>query len=159
MAALSEKSFNVKHMSYAFAKPAAQYNLNQLSLKVRGTTYLAGMPRFIRQGDDIYLNLWRGSDVVPVKGDWSTIAEQFEHIIEDAEQRTHWYNYLACKFQRPHMKLKHVLLLSGGQGIGKSFFGGLFKFMLGARNVGIAETSHLRSEFNSVFVNLSLIHI
>ena len=159
MAALSEKSFAVKHMSFAFAKPVSQTNLCQYFCKVRGTTYLAGMPRFIHQGDDTYLNLWKGSDVTPVKGDWSTIARHFERIIVDAEQRGHWYNYLACKFQRPHLKLKHVLLLTGGQGIGKSFFGSLFKFMLGSKNVGLAETSHLRSEFNSVFVNKELIII
>ena len=159
MTALSEKSFNVKHMSYTFTKPAAQYNLNESSSKVRGTTYLAGLARFIHEGDDIYLNLWSGSDVIPVKGDWSTIAEQFEHVVKEDEQRTHWYNYLACKLQRPQLKLKHVLLLSGGQGIGKSFFGVLGKFIFGARNVGIAETSHLRSEFNSVFVNKELVII
>ena len=159
MAALSEKSFAVKHMSFAFAKPVSQTNMCQYFCKVRGTTYLAGMPRFIKQGEDKYLNLWKGSDVTPVKGDWSTIASHFEHIIVDAKQRGHWYNYLACKFQRPHLKLKHVLLLTGGQGIGKSFFGSLFKFMLGSKNVGLAETSHLRSEFNSVFVNKELIII
>ena len=159
MAALSEKSLAVKEMSYAFKKPTTEFNLSQYSCKVRGTTYLVGRERFVRQSGDLYLNLWKGSDVVHSKGDWSTIKKHFEHIIEETEQRTHWYNYLACKFQRPHLKLKHVLLLTGRQGVGKSFFGGLFKFMLGARNVGIAETSHLRSEFNSVFVNKELVII
>lgn len=159
MAALSDKSFGVKHMSHAFRKPTTDFNLCQYSCKVRGTTYLAGRAKFIHQGEDIYLNLWKSSDVVPVKGDWSTIAKHFEFVIVDAEQRGHWYNYLACKFQRPSLKLKHVLLLTGGQGIGKSFFGSLFKFMLGSQNVGIAETSHLRSEFNSLFVNKELIII
>lgn len=95
MSALSEKSLSVSVMCHAFAKPTTQFNLCRLSLKVRGTTYLAGKPRYIHQGDDIYLNLWSGSDVVPVKGNWDTIAEHFEHQIKDSEQRLHWYNYLA----------------------------------------------------------------
>ena len=159
MTALSERSFGVKHMNHAFAKPTTQFNLCQYACKVRGTTYLAGQERFVGKGDELYLNLWSGSDVVPVKGDWPTIAAHFEYVIKDSNERQHWYSYLACKFQRPHLKLKHVLLLTGGQGIGKSFFGALFKFLLGSRNVGIAETSHLRSEFNSVFVNKELIII
>ncbi len=159
MTALSEKSLAVKEMSYAFKKPTTAFNLCQYSCKVRGTTYLAGKARFIHKGDDIYLNLWRGCDVVPVKGDWSTIAAHFEFVLKKPEEREHWYNYFACKLQRRDVKIKHVLLLTGGQGIGKSFFGRLFQYLLGHQNVGTVDNNQIRSEFNSGMVNKELIVI
>ena len=159
MTALSEKSLSVKEMSYAFKKPTTEFNLSQYSCKVRGTTYLAGMPRFINQGEDKYLNLWSGGNVIPVKGKWPTINAHFEFVLQNSEERKHWYDYFAHKLQKRHVKIKHFLLLTGGQGIGKSFFGRLFQFLLGHQNVGTVDNNQIRSEFTSGMVNKELLVI
>ena len=157
MAALSEKSFGVKYGTYAFKKPQTEFTYTPYGLKVRGTTYLAGRERFVHQGDDVYLNLWSGGDVVPIKGKWPTIAAHFEFIFENPEKRKHWYDYFACKLQKRHVKIKHVLLLTGQQGTGKSFFSQLLKHLLGQANVRTVDNNQIRSEFNSGMVNTELV--
>lgn len=157
MKAISEKSFKAEHMRYGFARPDMRFLESIYALKADCTDYVPGQERFFFSESDRVLNLWTGSNIKPVQESWNTIRKHFEFIFSDEEIRIHWLNYWAWKLRYPSRKLKHVLLLTGAQGVGKSFFGRLLQHLLGYHNVGIAETAHLKSDFNSVLVNKEVV--
>jgi uncharacterized Fe-S cluster protein YjdI len=63
------------------------------------------------------------------------IDEHLSLLVPDDAERDHILDYLSCLVQRMDQKLKHLVLIIGQQGIGKSFLGELIRKLLGDHNV------------------------
>jgi hypothetical protein len=59
--------------------------------------------------------------------------------------------------QHPSLKIRHVLLLIGEQGTGKSFLIELIKALVGKQNIKVAESEELLSEWTASLANIQVL--
>ncbi len=82
------------------------------------TTTFAGDDRLI-VGDVV--NLWRRDGIEASNGDPIRALEFAYRLIPDEASREHILDYFAFALQNPGRKIRHGIMLSGPQGVGKSF--------------------------------------
>ncbi|MCW5715740.1 MAG: hypothetical protein KIT43_14615 [Bauldia sp.] len=123
--------------------------------KIARTDYLPGRDELFVVNDDgeEALNLWRRSGAEPAPGDASLITKHLEYLIPDETERKHLLDALAHAVQKPEEKIRHVLLIIGRQGTGKSFVGTLLRSVVGDENAFVAESSDLTSEWTAQMGN------
>lgn len=117
--------------------------------KVDRSRYIPGDDgRFVSVSGEEVFNTWRHGGVAQQPGgDASIILEHLDYLFPQADERAHLLNCLASLVQRPSDKIKHVLLLIGRQGTGKSFFSALLERMVGRRNIKTANSDALAAEW------------
>jgi hypothetical protein len=103
--------------------------------KFESLTYLPGGPEFPDGVDGTRYNIWRSSAVRPEPGDVTVFLDHMEYLLPDPAERAHVIDFLALLVQTPRRKIHFALLISGGQGTGKSWLGELMQRVIGARNV------------------------
>lgn len=155
MQSLDEKQFSAKYRHLTGqTTPTAVLLSNSYLKRVDRTDYLPGDEnRFVTEGRVTAFNTWEPSGVKPEKGDCSILMDHIAHIIPDEPEREYFLDALASIVQRPMEKIRHVLLISGKPGTGKSFLGMMVKVMLGSKNVNFVESSHLTLDWTAHLVN------
>lgn len=146
---LDDRQFRTKHRhETGDTTPDTLLLKNRLTRKVDRSEYVPGNERrFLkREGEDIF-NTWRPCGVGAELGDASIILDHLEYLFGQTRERDHFLNCLASLVQRPADKIKHVLLIIGKQGTGKSFLARLLENMVGKSNVKIANSDVLISEW------------
>ena len=80
-------------------------------------------------GNKNYLNLWVGPYRKARKGHWKLIDTFLKNVICDGDEDSYNYliNYIAHALQLPEKKPGVMIILLGGQGIGKGTFGRLMQ--------------------------------
>ncbi|MGU3336931.1 DUF5906 domain-containing protein [Methylobacterium mesophilicum] len=118
--------------------------------KIQRFTYLPGnAEKIVNEGVGLQsLNLWRGSDIVPVPGDAMLFEEHLRYLCSTNEEFEYLANWLSCMIQKPNYKLKSAIVLVGGQGTGKSFVGHVMRYALGDWNVSDVSSNMIKSDFN-----------
>ena len=75
----------------------------------------------IPTGSGMVINLYRPSEIRPVKGDIEPWTEFMEHLIPDKQDRDNTLKWCATMMARPDIRIHYsVLLISEEQGVGKS---------------------------------------
>lgn len=98
-----------------------------------------------------YLNLWKGPTIKPSPGDWSLIKEFLFEIIcnEDDEAYDYLIRYIAHALQKPDEKPGVIIILLGGQGIGKGTLGKVFKRIWSATYIHVHNINSVTGDFNA----------
>lgn len=106
-------------------------------------------------------NLWKGFAVQPIPGDCSLFQEFVRDII--CSGNTEYYKYLmqwmAHAVQSPEIKPGVVIVLQGGQGVGKGFFINTFGHLFGSHYVASAEIENFVGRFNSILMDKLLVFL
>lgn len=128
----SDKTLAEHHMRGRKRTPA-YYLLSRPTLATFDRiVYRPGQPQI---GDNTY-NTWKRGGPLPEPGDATVFREHLEFIVPDINARVHFLKFLAHAIQYPGRRIKHVVLLIGGHGVGKSFFTSyLLPRLVGAHNV------------------------
>lgn len=145
MRTLDEKAFTSK-FNHDFPKgtPHSCLNKDHLTLKVDQVDYLPGSHDVFPVVNGIrYINTWKPSSLIPSDGNCTTIVNHLEYLIPEHRERSHFLNVLAHAVQFPSEKIRHVMLLIGSQGTGKSFLGHLISELLGSHNVYTSESNDI----------------
>ncbi|PHR55049.1 MAG: hypothetical protein COA47_14490 [Robiginitomaculum sp.] len=153
-----ERQFNNEHLA-ELARPARSFLSSKYACKFEAKDYIPGGNRFVQNDNGLNLNVWMPSNIISAEGDCSTIHQHFEYIFPDEAVRNHWLNYFASLVQLPSIKIKHCLLLIGGQGIGKSYFKHLLQDLLGFANVGLMDSGEWHGNFNAHLLNVQVVVI
>lgn len=106
---------------------------------------------------EVSLNMWRERTITPKKGDTGMFYDHMEYIIPDDEIRNHILNFLAHIIQFPGVKIHHLPLIQGKQGIGKSYIMLLLKALLGRHNVKEVSPDQVRSDFTEWLEGVELV--
>jgi hypothetical protein len=102
-------------------------------------------------------NVYVKSNDTGVAGDCGIWLNHFDKI-GWGEYREHMLNWMAYTVQFPQNKINHMLLLGGGEGVGKDFL--LFPLIKAmGKNARIIGGENLLSQFNSYLVNTKYLHI
>ena len=107
-----------------------------------------GSRPFLQEDGIEMLNLWRPSNIKPVKGNPAPFVEHLKYLCSSDEEFEHLSDSLAFMVQRPENKLRFAIVLVGKEGTGKSFLGQVMCSLLGGHNTRIASSTEIRSQFN-----------
>jgi hypothetical protein len=135
------------------AKAGHAQLLNEPGLTVVDkVTYIPGQPVLTLDHDgSTAANAWRPNDAVkPVAGGayLDKILAHMEMLFPDADDRRVIECWMAHQVQRPGVKVPWMILILGGQGIGKDLLLQGLKNVVGTWNVSDVTTEMLDSQFN-----------
>lgn len=142
---LSKEQFNDKHRAdLKKDNPAKVMLFRPMLMKYDEIIYCPGQQTFT----DTTFNTWRRGGPLPVEGDISPFVEHLELIFQDELARKHFIKWLAHTLQHPDRKIKHLILLIGGAGVGKSFFSSfLIPRLFGAHNVSLIGPEDIKGQW------------
>jgi len=97
------------------------------------------------------LNLWVGPTIVAVAGNWTLIKEFILNVICNGDQSCYDYlmAYIAHALQRPWEKPGVIILLIGGQGIGKGTLGRILRMIWQATFLQVHNVATVTGNFNA----------
>jgi len=100
---------------------------------------------------DNYLNLWVEPTITPQQGDWSMIEMFLFEIICSGDHEAYDYliQYIAHALQKPWEKPGVMIILLGGQGIGKGTLGRIFQRIWTATYIQTNNISLVTGSFNA----------
>jgi hypothetical protein len=115
-----------------------------------GITYSAGDDVLVTRDGDVYGNRWRDARQTAGTGDVSMWLDHCAALIPVEAEREHIYDVMACKYQRPNVKINHAVLHGGDEGCGKdTLWAPLLWAVCGPslRNRGILDNDTLGSQW------------
>jgi len=98
-----------------------------------------------------YLNLWVGPTVIPKAGPWPLIKAFLLEIICDGDRLAYEYliKYIAHALQRPYEKPGVMIIMLGGQGVGKGTLGRIFQQIWSATYIQVNNIGSVTGTFNA----------
>lgn len=116
-----------------------------------GTTCYSGIEFNPAGTSPNYLNLWVGPTVTPTPGQWPLIKEFLLNVICSGNQSQFDYliRLIAHALQRPWDKPGILVILIGGQGIGKGTLGRILRKIWSATYLQVNRVAAITGEFNS----------
>lgn len=115
------------------------------------TTCYSGLEFNPKGNSDNLLNIWIPPTIKPAKGNWSKIRDFIKHIICNGNQKEFSYlmNYLSHALQRPWEKPGVMVILLGGQGVGKGTLSRILRAIWKGTYRQIHQINSITGEFNS----------
>ena len=114
------------------------------------TTYYEGVEFNPKSNNKNYLNLWIGPYRKAKKGEWPTIDAFLLNVICDGDESSYNYliNYIAHALQLPEKKPGVMIILLGGQGIGKGTFGRIMQKIWTSTYLQVSNIDAITGNFN-----------
>jgi len=99
-----------------------------------------------------YLNLWVGPTLEAQKGKWDLIKAFLREVICNGDDTCYQYliRYLAHAVQKPEEKPGVMVILLGGQGIGKGTFGRILSAIWSSTYIQVNNVKDITGSFNSI---------
>jgi hypothetical protein len=97
------------------------------------------------------LNLWHGMTAVPKQGIWTGLRQYMEHVLCSSDKDAYQYliKYLAHMLQKPEEKPGVMIVMLGGQGIGKGTLEIILRKMFAATTLMVSDVDSVVGRFNS----------
>ena len=97
------------------------------------------------------LNLWRGFNVEPRKGDWSAYMHHIEKVVcnNNPEHVEYLLNWMARAVQHPEHQGYVAVVLRGPRGSGKGKFASMFGYLFGRHFKHVSNPRHVTGNFNA----------
>lgn len=106
---------------------------------------------FSPRGDTLgTLNLWIGETITPKHGEWPLIYEFLRNILCGSREIEYQYlvKYIAHALQRPWEKPGVMIIMLGGQGIGKGTLGRILQKIWSATYLHVPRIKNVVGDFN-----------
>jgi hypothetical protein len=150
---LSEKGYNRKMAQQVGHLTAhKEFFRNPLSVIVDKITFEPNKPYgVLNEGSQSLWNYYeKVSNLVPVEGDITKFLEHMEYLVPDELTRIEVIKRLAHIVQKPHIKIKSVLLMfSEAEGVGKTTIFNILREILGHRYCKQVNQRQMSGEFNT----------
>jgi len=117
---------------------------------LKGVTYAAGESILCSRDGIVYGNRWRDARPVAVAGNIKPWLDHVERMVPDEKERTHVFDVMAFKLQKPHIKINHAVLHGGNPGSGKDTMWAPFFWSIGGkalRNVSLVRNEEITSQW------------
>ena len=108
-----------------------------------------------------HLNLWTGFGVKPKRGPVKVFLDFVLYVIANGDEELYRFiiAWLADAVQNPGNRPGTALVLRGGQGVGKSFFGETICDLYGCHAMELTDPRHLTGNFNSHLLDKAMIFV
>lgn len=126
--------------------------------KVDRLDYAPKMPQIFIENGTVYGNTWSdSSQSTGVKGDVTRWREHF-NVLGWSKYAKHIEQYMAFTLRHPEQKINHMMLLGGGEGIGKDFILYPLAKAMGDNHTVISGEELLR-DFDDHLLSTKYLHI
>lgn len=132
--------------------------LNGGLVKVDAVDYWPGKECYFWDRGLNHFNLWNHEIDQQAPGDVALWIGHFLTMGFSPEGIDHALDWMACTLQRPDLKINHILVLGGREGIGKDFLLEPLRQALGEHSKSI-EGEDLASDFNEHLLRTKHLHI
>lgn len=157
---LDSKGVNSEFQHLFENSPFKLMTQNRYTLKVRGVDYVPGEDRLIQHDNGRFTyNLYSPCLLVPSEGGHPTIDEHFRYLFPNEKERDHILDVLAHLVQKPGEKIRHMIIVIGNQGTGKSWLAQLIKRLVGDSNIAAVQGDILTSPYQRGLTNKQVIVI
>jgi hypothetical protein len=97
------------------------------------------------------LNLWHGMTTLPKQGTWTVLRQYMEHVLCSSDKDAYQYfiHYLAHMLQKPEEKPGVMIVMLGGQGIGKGTLETILRKIFAATTLMVSDVDSVVGRFNS----------
>ncbi|MBA1446768.1 MAG: hypothetical protein M3H12_02405 [Chromatiales bacterium] len=127
-------------------------------VKVDGIDYYPDHPEYFDEAGVTYLNMWNGVIHRGRSGDPGVWLNHFERLGLNPEEIGHALDFMAYTLQHPGQKINHILVIGGGEGIGKDFILYPLVMALGQHSRSI-DGHELSTEFNDFLMRVKHLHV
>ena len=105
--------------------------------------------------------MWVGPYRKAKKGEWPTIDAFLLNVICDGDESSYNYliNYIAHALQKPEEKPGVMIILLGGQGIGKGTFGRLMQKIWTSTYLQVSNIDAITGNFNGALERSFIVFI
>lgn len=116
------------------------------------TRYIPGMPELFEEDAVLYANTYRPG--TPASGGYKgkdgikLLKRLLADLFPDPRNQAIVLDFMAHCYLHPEKKLKYALLIKGSENEGKSMFGMLMRYLLGASNWTTIGTDQLKEKHN-----------
>ena len=110
--------------------------------------YLPGKERIVIEDGKKILNIYNAPTLKESDSDHSWFVEHLQYLFKEKTDIEHFLKYLAFMVQNPTKKIRHSLLITGKQQIGKSLMVRIFEKLLGKDNVKIPNAEDISGNYN-----------
>lgn len=106
-------------------------------------------------------NMWRGFNLKPAPGDWSSFRAFIEEVIAAGDPtKAKWVlNWMAWVVQNPSDPIGTAPVLTGRPGIGKGFFANAFGHLWGPHYLTVTDPAHVTGKFNGFMAGRKVIFV
>jgi Family of unknown function (DUF5906) len=127
------------------------YKISKEFFKSPATSCYSGVYFHPKGNNKNYLNLWVGPYRKAKKGHWKLIDIFLKNVICDGDEDSYNYliNYIAHALQLPEKKPGVMLILMGGQGIGKGTLGRIFQKIWTSTYLQVSNIDAVTGSFNA----------
>jgi len=133
----------------------SNYLLNHLKCQtVDDVTYNPAAPEdiIVREDGKLYVNIYRRSyrEADPALSSYveDLMCDQLSNLIAEPAYRTHLLDWMAYNVQYPGSKIRHALLIQGGEGCGKTLIFCALRCALGNDNTKIVNSDTIKKGWN-----------
>ena len=104
-------------------------------------------------------NLWQGFAVKAVKGAWRLLRRHIFEVVCCSDDILYQYvvRWLARMFQHPEKQGEVAVVLQGGRGTGKGFFGNALCRIMGQHACHVTNSKHVTGNFNGHLEDIILL--
>lgn len=115
--------------------------------QVDSVTFLPQGPQIVIEDGLRKLNEWRDPEIEPHQGDVSVFIDHVKYLFPDKRDQDIFLDWFAYNIQFPGQKIMWALVIVGGQGIGKSFFAFIFKYLISEYNVSCPTNEQIQDKY------------
>jgi hypothetical protein len=107
------------------------------------------------------LNLWIGSTILPKQGSWLTVMQFLRDVICSGDQNAYEYliHYIAHAIQKPEEKPGIMVVLLGGEGIGKGTVEQILRRIFSATTLLVSDVNSVVGRFNAVLERSYIVYM
>lgn len=120
--------------------------LHNIVKRARQYVYEPGKSKVIEEGDEVCINMWQSSELTakkPKNGKPAMFMKHMEYLFPNTFEREYILDFFAHMVQKPREKIRHALIIIGGQGTGKSILNIAMRHILGSHNVSLPSNENL----------------
>jgi hypothetical protein len=146
------KQFDAKFAYHFERKPSEGLLKNQQFERVDYPTYFPGKQERVvmdqlQEGTFKCWNCWQPNPLQPAVGDVTKFLDHISYMLPNPEEAHILLDYLAYQVKYPGEKVHWAVLLSGKQGIGKSYLTLVMQLALGVANVRLVDNKTIAEHF------------
>lgn len=136
------------HVIPARAEPVKVLHKEHIIKEIDMLDYLPGKERIVVENNKKILNIYNPPDLEESDSDYRWFIDHLKYLFSKETEIDHFLKYLAFMVKNPSKKIRHSILITGKQQIGKSLMVQVFNKLFGKDNVKVPNAEDISGNYN-----------
>jgi hypothetical protein len=146
----TKENFNMLYSSELKVTSAVTYIKQYGIVKhAEQVVYEPNQEKLLNQNGEPVINIWKKPSLEPIEKEPVWFINHIKYLFPETSEHEHFFNFIAHMVQKPEEKIKHAIIMIGGQGVGKSILVNVFKKILDESNVTEPSNEIISDKYTS----------